>query len=85
MLGTPCSIDNECSTMTSENGCTLGKCVNKLCVAEYAVSGTSAIINAQTSGDCQILQCDGAGGVTSVSDNTDPPSGSTICRVFFKL
>ncbi|MBX5481230.1 MAG: lamin tail domain-containing protein [Myxococcaceae bacterium] len=59
--------DTECQTRT----CTAG-----VCGFSYAAAGTQ--VSAQTPGDCQVAQCDGAGAVVSVADNSDLPADDGI-------
>ncbi len=60
------------------------ECVQRTC--ELGVCGTmnfdmTHIVAAQTSGDCHIVVCDGAGGTTSINDDADPPP-ATQCDSF---
>ena len=59
---------NECKTPT----CTAGACGFSF------VAGGTPLAN-QTPGDCQVLQCDGNGGTTSVADNNDTPVDGNTC------
>ncbi|MEP7122631.1 MAG: plastocyanin/azurin family copper-binding protein [Byssovorax sp.] len=60
--------DDECSKRT----CDAGVCGNSFTAAGVAVA-------AQTAGDCLAKQCDGAGSVHTVPDNTDLPVDSNEC------
>jgi lamin tail-like protein len=55
--------DDECKART----CTVG-----VCGFSFTAIGTA--VAAQTAGDCQKNQCDGAGSITGVADNTDAPA-----------
>lgn len=48
-----------------------------LCSTPPAAAGTP--VGTQTAGDCQKLQCDGAGHVVSAADNTDVPNDNNAC------
>lgn len=60
--------DTECSTRTCNAG---------VCGANNAAAGT--VIAAQTAGDCQEKQCDGAGAIVSTAKNTDLPVDNNEC------
>ena len=49
-----------------------------LCSTPPVAAGTA--VGTQTPGDCQKLQCDGAGNQVSVADNADVPSNSNQCN-----
>jgi hypothetical protein len=60
------------------NECVTPICSGGVCGTSPVVSGT-AIAN-QTSGDCQKVVCDGAGGTRSEDDNSDvPPDDGKEC------
>ena len=69
-----CNSDFECGTSTE---CELHRCVDNACVVENVTAGT--VVTMQTSGDCQRLECDGAGGTQSVADDTDLPDDLNAC------
>jgi hypothetical protein len=69
ILATDCSgTDDECGVRT----CTAG-----VCGRTFTTAGTP--LTAQTPGDCQVVQCDGAGGTTSVAADTDLPVDGNDC------
>jgi hypothetical protein len=69
VLGTDCQgSDTDCQTRT----CTVGVC-------GVAFAATGHATGTQTAGDCQQNQCDGAGNVVSVVDNTDVPVDGKDC------
>ncbi|MBL8924591.1 MAG: lamin tail domain-containing protein, partial [Myxococcaceae bacterium] len=61
--------DTECRTRTCS---TAG-----VCGATFTPTGT--VISAQTAGDCQQAQCDGAGAIVSVALNSDLPVDGSQC------
>ena len=60
--------DNECSKRTCDAG---------ICGTGFTAAGF--VVAAQTAGDCQQKQCDGAGAVHTVPDNTDLPVDGNEC------
>jgi hypothetical protein len=60
--------DTECQTRT---------CINNACGLGYAAAGTPLAM--QTSGDCKKNTCDGTGGITTTSDDTDVPVDGNQC------
>ncbi|HEX3849474.1 MAG TPA: hypothetical protein VHW01_00825 [Polyangiaceae bacterium] len=60
--------DTACSSRT----CSAGKCG-----VSFAPAGT--LIAAQTAGDCHVNQCDGAGNIASVVDDSDVPVDGRAC------
>ncbi|MBX3130167.1 MAG: lamin tail domain-containing protein [Polyangiaceae bacterium] len=63
-----CGADTECATYL----CTAGACG-----VDFAPVGT--LVSGQTAGDCQRVQCDGAGSEQSVADNADLPDDGNQC------
>ncbi|MEP7123035.1 MAG: hypothetical protein ABJE95_19060, partial [Byssovorax sp.] len=61
-------MDTQCQTRT---------CVANMCGFSFAASGTPTA--AQTAGDCQKNQCNGAGAIVAVADNTDLPVDGNQC------
>ena len=61
-------LDTECQTRT---------CVAGACGVSFTPSGTP--VAAQTAGDCQQNQCDGAGAVVSAPSNGDVPADADPC------
>jgi hypothetical protein len=60
--------DTECHTRT---------CVSHVCGVTNTAAGTAVL--SQSPGDCKKNQCDGAGGVTTVTDDTDKPVDGNAC------
>jgi hypothetical protein len=60
--------DTECETRTCNAG---------MCGFSFAQAGKPT--TAQMPGDCHTNECDGAGNITSVVDNTDLPSNVNVC------
>ena len=65
-----CNAPAECPGSDTE--CEARTCVSGACGVNDTAAGTPTI--AQTSGDCQQSQCDGAGNVVSVEDDADVPA-----------
>lgn len=69
VTGTDCpGTDTECQTRT---------CTSFTCGFNYTSAGTP--VSGQTSGNCQVNQCNGAGGVVSAPDNSDLPVDGNVC------
>jgi len=64
----PGGPDTTCQTKT---------CANGSCGLAFADAGT--LVSIEPAGDCQKLVCDGAGGTTSVADDTDLPTSTNQC------
>jgi hypothetical protein len=65
-----CNAATQCAGTDSE--CHTRTCNGNTCGASNAAAGTAT--SAQTTGDCQQSQCDGAGNIVSAADNTDSPA-----------
>jgi hypothetical protein len=65
-----CATAGDCPATGSE--CLTRTCISGLCGTAPVAAGTP--LAAQTSGDCQRLECDGTGGITSVADDADLPA-----------
>lgn len=61
------------------NECVIATCDLGVCGTMNL--GTSHVVSTQTSGDCHLVVCDGAGGTTMVNDDSDPPP-ATQCEAF---
>ena len=59
------------------NACVQRTCTSGACGTTPVASGTP--ITTQTTGDCQVIQCDGNGGTMSVADDTDLPVDGNQC------
>jgi hypothetical protein len=77
--GTICDGNGTCVQCITANQCpgTDTDCQHRTCNASTCgtvnePAGTQT--PTQTTGDCQILECDGAGDVTSIADNSDVPA-----------
>lgn len=83
-MGTTCGVMNTvCDGMGNCVGCTLNvhcgmptecsapQCTNMICIDNFTADGTPVMT--QTANDCQVAQCDGAGGIKQVADNLDLP------------
>jgi hypothetical protein len=70
----------QCNTATDCTGttdCRAATCTANNCGFTYTPAGTS--VPTQVAGDCQSVQCNGAGGTTSVADNADLPVDGLQC------
>jgi hypothetical protein len=70
-----CSTPADCPG--TDTVCSTRTCVGGHCGATFAVAGTPG--DTQTAGDCKRVVCDGAGGFTTVNDDTDVPSSGNPC------
>ena len=61
-------VDDECKTRT---------CIANVCGFSFTAAGTPTA--AQTAADCKKNQCDGAGAIVPVADNTDLPVDNLQC------
>ncbi len=61
----------------TDTACRTRTCNANLCGFSFGVAGFK--IGAQTAGDCQVNQCDGAGNIVSAADNTDVPNDANQC------
>ena len=71
-----CNVPADCTG--TDTACTVRICVAGLCGTAPRASG-NAPEAFQTAGDCHKVVCDGAGGVTSVIDNTDFLADNNAC------
>jgi hypothetical protein len=65
-----CNTPVQCPGTDSE--CHARTCNGNACGQSYSAAGTAT--SAQTSGDCQKTQCDGAGNTVSAADDDDAPA-----------
>ena len=90
MAGLMCGVGQACDGAGSCNGCLTAAtcpgqddecktrtCTTAACGFSYTAAGTAT--TAQTASDCQKNQCDGAGTIVPVADNTDVPGDSNQC------
>ncbi|MFO0588746.1 MAG: lamin tail domain-containing protein [Polyangiaceae bacterium] len=69
ILPTDCpGVDDECGVRT---------CIGGVCGKNFAPQGT--LVASQTAGNCEKNVCDGAGAITSVTDDTDLPNDNNAC------
>lgn len=73
-----CSVPTDCAG--TDTFCRQRTCVANACGFTFTSAGTALPAGSQTAGDCQRLQCDGNGNITSVHDNADaPPDDGNTC------
>lgn len=77
-IGKACGADTDCDA-TGDNACRLHMCASNVCAYLFEFEGTT--ITDPTPGDCHAAQCDGAGVIVSVVDDTDLASSSTACVI----
>jgi hypothetical protein len=70
-----CNQASQCPGM--DNECQARSCNANACGLTFQPAGTP--VAAQTSGDCQVSQCDGAGAIVTAADNTDVPVDNNQC------
>jgi hypothetical protein len=70
-----CVTANDCPGSDTE--CHARTCTAGVCGVSNTAAGTALI--AQTAGDCKKVQCDGAGAVQTVNDDTDKPVDNNLC------
>ena len=73
--GIACVTAATCPATGSE--CIAATCVHSVCGVMNVVSGTA--LSTQTAGTCQKQVCDGMGGVTSITDDTNVPQSLVAC------
>jgi hypothetical protein len=70
-----CTVASECPG--TDTDCRFRTCNGGACGFDNVAGGT--LTSQQTAGDCRKNVCDGAGGVSSVVDDTDVPNDSNDC------
>jgi hypothetical protein len=70
-----CVVASTCPGQDTE--CQARTCAANACGFSYAPAGT--VVSMQMAADCQVITCDGAGGLTSVADDTDLPIDGAQC------
>jgi hypothetical protein len=75
--GVECVEPDDCPAL--QNECEERTCQSGVCGTAPVAKGTA--LATQTTGDCQIEQCDGAGQVESAVDDTDLPDDDNECTV----
>jgi hypothetical protein len=70
-----CTAASECPGVDTE--CQTRTCIATKCGVSNAAAGK--VVSAQVAGDCKKSQCDGAGKVQAVTDDTDLPNDAKQC------
>ena len=70
-----CITPNDCPG--TDDFCKQRTCTNNVCGFNFTPNTTP--LPQQNAGDCQLLQCNGAGAVQSVADNSDPLNDNNQC------
>jgi hypothetical protein len=73
-----CNVAADCPPTGSE--CIAATCTANTCGTQF-LDNTVTVAVGQTSGDCQKLVCNGAGGTVQVDNPSDPPFFATVCEV----
>ncbi|MDI1476094.1 hypothetical protein [Polyangium sp. y55x31] len=74
-----CTEAIHCIGIIAEDECTKAACMNHTCVKSYMGTDTLASPALQTAGNCKKIVCDGNGGTTEVTDDTDKPNDGNAC------
>jgi hypothetical protein len=76
-----CTKASECPGTTTD--CEAPACTTNACTMNDTAAGTPTTTNPpQVPGDCQTIECNGAGGTMSVADNADvPPNTASGCQI----
>jgi hypothetical protein len=72
-----CLAEGECPGQ--DTACATRTCAAGACGVSFASPGTPLPAAQQTSGDCQVLECDGNGGTMPAVDDTDVPVDGDQC------
>jgi hypothetical protein len=72
---TGCLVAGDCPGVDDE--CGVRTCTAGVCGRTFTPAGTP--LTTQTAGDCQVVQCNGAGGTTSAANNLDVPVDGLEC------
>ncbi|MCB9628598.1 MAG: hypothetical protein H6725_14580 [Sandaracinaceae bacterium] len=72
-----CNAPADCTGLPEDDECQTRVCEDHVCSQTFTDAGTPLAL--QTPRDCQELQCDGAGGVTSVARDSDLPDDLNDC------
>lgn len=76
--GRPCASDRDCPQ--PKNPCQVWTCWQEVCTPVAAARETVLPAEAQKSGDCKLLVCDGQGKAASIPDKSDlPPEDDNPC------
>jgi hypothetical protein len=68
---TGCSVGSDC--LGTDTFCRTRTCTANVCGFSFTAAGTPLPVGSQTAADCLVLQCDGAGGIQAVADDSDLP------------
>ena len=77
-----CVVEAHCEQIViDEPDCEQPLCMNNNCVADFTMVGTALNASQQTSGDCELVVCDGSGNRTTQTDGADAPNDGNPCTV----
>jgi len=71
-----CNAPTDC--MGTDDFCKTRTCINNVCGFSYTANGTDLPMG-QTTGDCKVLECDGAGNVKTSVLQSDVPVDGNAC------
>lgn len=72
-----CSLPSDCDMLPANDECQARTCINGMCGQSFTAQGF--VLAVQTSGDCKQRECDGAGAIVVVTDDTDLPDDGNAC------
>jgi plastocyanin len=72
-----CYAPSECPG--SDSFCQMRTCMNNTCGLVFEVQGKRLPAAEQSAGDCQVLECDGEGGIATLQDDADVPVDGIAC------
>lgn len=75
--GLTCTSPSQCPPTGNE--CLVAVCPTGTCATSPVAAGTPT--SSQTAGDCHTNECDGAGNIVSVIDDTDVPTTTNACTI----
>ncbi|MBK6807589.1 MAG: hypothetical protein IPG81_01565 [Sandaracinaceae bacterium] len=71
-----CTMASQCGTSTF---CQTFTCNSNTCGTSNTANGTDLPMGSQTAGNCQVLECNGAGSTISTAFNSDVPVDGNAC------
>jgi hypothetical protein len=72
-----CITEADCTELPPSDECGMRVCSAGVCETDPTAAGTD--LSTQSPGDCQVLECDGAGMTQSAADNQDVPDDMNDC------
>ena len=72
-----CNVESDCAGLPPTDECQVRTCESSVCGQVSTDAGTAVTL--QTTGDCQVVVCDGLGGTESVEDASNLPVDGNEC------